>query len=267
MGQGRAVSESHGAIDFVRMFDEEKKPWPDAWSLTGFPHPNPYLPSPPRPRAGWPLWFSGPLFALAGPLVIWILKDGADWIGNWSILAAGVAFVGFVCGLVSFLTGLSRLPWRAGRIIPAIVESRAEGPPRKDSGGCAMVLLPPPLGLVAGLLTSATQGRDPDAIIVSFTHNGELVHKTVNAGEHWGHWDAGDVIWVIRAIGGRVLLLPFVAPADFADKRPPLEVVRWTRHSVREAEIAAANPATRQLERERAQAARANTKAINERLR
>ena len=244
-------------------------------SFKDFPDPNPYFPPPARQRAGLPWSISLPMFVAGGPGVVLSLKYVGELGDGLAIGLMFASFIAFLFGMGSFFQSFVHMPWRHGRIVPALVESRAGPPEQSDGAGCAMILMPHVLGLLVELLKLANRERNPNALLLTWFDRGRVRSGSVMAGKHWQKWEAGDAVWICILPPFKKAVVETVCPSSFEVPSVPPEVAsrlradvvryesltRDERKALRRNNREAADRARRE-ESERKQAAQANARAL-----
>lgn len=199
--------------------------------LGDFPDPNPYFPPPVRPRTGLPWVLSLPMFVLGGPGVILLLTYNREVGDLVAIGGALICFIMFLVGMASFFQSFAYIPWRIGRILPALVTVRPQAPESQDAVGClAGALVPFPLGL----LLSASRGskENPNTMIVRWIESGRLRKAEILAGEHWPKFGLDDVIWICRVKGLPPVVVQRACPKNFEIPSMPPDLASETRREL-----------------------------------
>ncbi|MEZ5994014.1 MAG: hypothetical protein R3E76_16895 [Planctomycetota bacterium] len=164
------------------------------------------------------------MFVVGAPGVVLGFKFSQELGEGLAMGLALASFLIFLFGMGSFFLSFAHMPWRHGRILPALVESRAGPPEQSDNAGCAMVLLPPGLGLLAEVLTFTNRERNPNAMLLSWLDGGRLRHANVLAGAHWGKWEAGDIVWICSLPVFKTSVVETVCPRSFIVPPVPPDV-------------------------------------------
>jgi hypothetical protein len=225
------------------------------WPLHDFPHPNPYFPEVPRTKISHLLWIGLVLCigGLPGTIAAVVAGHLEPALAGW-IIVLGFFASGF--GLYSLVMYRRRVMWSRGEIVPAIIESGANGPPRQDAVMSFLRLLAPPIALLVAIADRNI--RTPDSAYIKYVSNGQLKRRRIKMGQHWKLGATGKFIWIHPR--GRLMpwILPWIAPRDQAHQSVPEEAKRWLQSAIKESE----HFEDRELVKELQKAAKANTKAL-----